>query len=739
MSTNIRREVVVAIGTGRSPASLPTGIPAPATSTDSVGDTIGESLGHLFGKLVFSEDVQRQKLPANVFRSLCDTIRSGSPINPEHIDTIAAVMRDWAIDHGATHFAHWFQPMTGSTAEKHDCFITPTNGSRLMGKFSGVELIRGEPDASSLPSGGLRATFEARGYTTWDPTSPAFILRHARGATLVIPTIFMSWTGEALDMKTPLLRSIRAVGEQSLRILRFFGNKTAQRVDATMGAEQEYFLIDRRLTALRPDIRITGRTLFGARPPKGQELEDNYFGAIPERVLAFMSELEQELLLLGVPVRTRHNETAPGQFELAPVFETANLATDHQMLVMQLLRTVAARHGFRCLLHEKPFAGVNGSGKHNNWSLVTDEGENLFDPGESPESNFRFLVFCAAVMRATHLHGNLLRVCVCGAGNDYRLGAAEAPPAIMSMFLGRTLDEIFEQFAATDTISSQHWSAYHAEPIRTGIMEFPTLHRDDNDRNRTAPLAFTGNKFEFRAVGASQNPAGSTTMINTIVAESLDWIATRLEESMAAGADHTSAIRSLLAETARDHAAILYAGDCYSEEWREESARRGLPNIVSSADCLPHINSDSSVAMFTKYGVYSESELNSRFEIIAEEYVTRVRIEASCAIRMAETMILPAALRYKRDLATAATTKTQQSLVTGIDAMIDTLIVRLRELKSLYEIRPEWTKQQRADHCRAVLLPGLARLREVVDMLESTVDDELWPLPTYAELLFSRS
>ncbi len=729
MSTNIRRDVMVAIGSGNVlRASEPPTMGGVANWVQTSGELTG-----IFGKLVFSEEVQRQKLPTTVFKSLRETIRSGKPLDPGIVDTIAAVMRDWAVDNGATHFSHWFQPMTGNTAEKHDCFITPIGGGRSLDKFSGVELVRGEPDASSFPSGGLRATFEARGYTAWDPTSPAFILRHSRGATLVIPTIFVSWSGEALDKKTPLLRSIRAVNEQALRILRLFGNTTTRRVEVTMGAEQEYFLVDRRLAALRPDLLVTGRTLFGAKPPKGQELDDNYFGAIPERVLAFMTELEYELLLLGVPVKTRHNEAAPAQFELAPMFETANLATDHQMLVMQLLRTVAARHGFLCLLHEKPFAGVNGSGKHNNWSLMTDEGENLFEPGETPESNAQFLVFCAAVMRAVHRYGNLLRMSVCGAGNDYRLGASEAPPAIMSIFLGRALDEIFMHLA--DNEKRPH---FRAEPIEIGISEFPTLSRHDSDRNRTAPFAFTGNKFEFRAVGSSQNPAGSTTVLNTIMAESLDHFATRLETEVASDKEFRTAVHELLVESSKENLPILYSGDCYADHWKMESARRGLPNIVSSADCLPHVNSESSIALFTKYGVYSETELNSRFEIIAEGYISMVRIEAASAIEIAGTMVLQAALRYKRELQLAASTELQLGLVNELDELIDQLIERLRNLRTLSQFRDEWTTQQQADHCRAVLLPAMGALRQVVDSLESVVDDELWPLPTYTELLFSR-
>lgn len=719
MNENIRRSALLAVA-----SHLPEMSNAHATSAD---------LSTIFGKHVFNEKVQRQRLPPSVFRSLQETIKGGRPLDPSISETVASVMRDWAIEQGATHFTHWFQPMTGSTAEKHDCFVTPLEGGQSLAKFSGGELVRGESDASSLPSGGLRATFEARGYTAWDPTSPAFVLTHSNGATLVIPTLFVSWNGEALDKKTPLLRSNKAVGKQAIRILRLFGNTTAQCVESTMGAEQEYFLVDRRLAALRPDLLVTGRTLFGARPPKGQELDDNYFGAIPERVLAFMTELEYELLVLGVPVKTRHNETAPGQFELAPVYEYSNLATDHQMLIMQLLRSVAARHGFLCLLHEKPFAGVNGSGKHDNWSLVTDTGENLLDPGATPSENAQFLLFCAAVIRGIHKYGHLLRMSVCGAGNDCRLGGNEAPPSIVSIYLGDVLDEIFNHLASGNFIVGKKLG-----PLDFGLPELPRLTRDCGDRNRTSPFAFTGNKFEFRAVGSSQNPAGPTTVLNAIVAESLQFFADRLEKAVASKKDFKKTVQSLLVETVKKHKDVLFAGDSYSRQWRTEAARRGLTDLPTTADCLPHINSGSSLDLFTRMNVYDETELNSRFEILAQNYIHTTEIEILSAIEISGTMILQAALRYKKDLLVSATTPLQQELVDNLDVLINRLIRRYRCLKKVYRNRPLEETQLQADYCRDVMLPALASIRKVVDSLEEVVDDQYWPLPTYTELLFSR-
>ena len=720
MSANVRRNALVAIGAERRQLA-DTEIPAI------------DAISAIFGKYCFGENVQRERLTPEVFQSLQETIRKGKRLDPNIADDVAQAMYQWAVELGATHFTHWFQPMTGSTAEKHDCFIVPRGDGLSIGTFSGGELIRGEPDASSLPSGGLRATFEARGYTAWDPTSPAFVLKHRNGATLVVPSMFVSWTGDALDKKTPLLRSVATVQEHALRILRLFGNHSAKRVNATMGAEQEYFLIDRRLAVLRPDIMVTGRTLFGAKPPRGQELEDNYFGAIPGRVLAFMTEAERELLQLGVPIKTRHNETAPSQFELAPIYESANLATDHQMLTMRMLKIVAARHGFLCLMHEKPFAGINGSGKHNNWSLITDEGENLLEPGDTPGENAKFLVFCTAVIRAVHRYGHLLRMSVCGAGNDRRLGANEAPPAIISVFLGGALDEVFTKLAEGNFTPGNRLA-----PLEIGITSLPPISRDSGDRNRTSPFAFTGNKFEFRAVGASQNPAGSTTVINTIVAESLDYLATKLEAAVAAGYDFHTSVQTLIVETVREHKDVIFGGDCYSNAWRDESARRRLSNLASTAECLPHIHSKETVAMFGKYGVFTPAELHSRFEIIGENFVSTIRIEAATMIKVAGTMILPTAFSYKERLLKAATTMAQKDVLTQLDSQIDTLITSLDVLRDRTTNFPCNGTQSRADYCRDEMLPLITEVRNAVDALEELVDDDLWPLPTYTELLFSR-
>ncbi len=717
---NVRRKTLVAIASDPYASSYPL--------TNRTPD-----LKSLFANHCFHDGIQRERLPKSVYESLQETIRHSSRLDPRIADAVAKAMHSWAIEHGATHFTHWFQPMTGSTAEKHDCFVTPIDNGKSIGQFSGGELIRGEPDASSFPSGGLRATFEARGYTTWDPSSPAFVFRHRNGATLVIPTVFVSWTGEALDMRTPLLRSMTALEKQALRVLKIFGNEKVERVYSTTGAEQEYFLIDRRLASLRPDLLVTGRTLFGAKPPKGQELEDNYFGAIPERVLGFMTELEYELLLLGIPCRTRHNEVAPGQFELAPLFEASHLAADHQMLTMQLLRSVAVRHGFHCLLHEKPFEGINGSGKHNNWSLQTETGDNLLEPGSTPENNLQFLYFCAAVIQAVHRHGDLLRLSVSGAGNDRRLGGNEAPPAIMSIFIGGALGAIFEQMAEGKTSRK---NASH--PLEIGVTMLPPLARHSEDRNRTSPFAFTGNKFEFRAVGASHNPARSTTVLNTIVAESLDEMTTRLETALKNGKKFPAAVRDLIVETVRRHKSVIFNGNCYSHEWRDEAKRRGLPVLQSTADCLPLFNSQEEIELFAKYEVFSEVESRSRHEIYADNYVKVVSIEAAAAIEVAGTMILQAALKYKHNLADVATTPLQQELLDDLNGRIDGLIESLRTLKKAYREIPVEPSQDAAEYCRDSVIPALDGLREIVDQLEEFVDDDLWPLPTYTELLFSR-
>ena len=704
-------------------------------------DYRGKTIKDVYGEHVFNEDVRRERLPTPVFEALQNTIQTGAELAAEVADAIAVAMKDWAVEHGATHFTHWFQPMTGLTAEKHDSFIAPSSSGGAVAEFSGRELVRGEPDASSFPSGGLRATFEARGYTAWDPSSPAFILDNPNGATLVIPTMFVSWTGDALDKKTPLLRSTEALDRQALRVLRVFGNTKAQKVLTTVGAEQEYFLIDKHFYFARPDLVNTGRTLFGARPPKGQELEDQYFGSIPDRVLAFMGEMEYELIRLGVPIKTRHNEVAPGQYELAPVFETANLATDHQMLVMEMLRKVGGRHGLACLLHEKPFAGINGSGKHNNWSMCTDEGENLLNPGDTPHANAQFLVFCCAVVRAVHRHGGLLRLTVCGAGNDHRLGAHEAPPAIISVFLGEQLTDILKQLQTGKAHSSK--GGGHVE---VGVSMLPKLPRDAGDRNRTSPFAFTGNKFEFRAVGSSQSIAGPCTVLNTIVAESLDYVATRLEEAVGKGTDLNQAVTGLLGEMIREFQAVLFDGDNYTQEWQDEARRRGLPDLRNTPDTVPLAISKEAIALFTRYKVYSERELRSRYEILLTNYSKAVSIEGQTALMMARTMILPAALRYQTNVATAVAAakqgglpaETQAALLEELVNAIGSFQEAMANLDAALAGQPNGDVHKQAVYLRDRVLPAMDQVRQWGDRLETMVDDALWPLPTYREMLFVR-
>src|SRR5687767_3762268 len=581
----------------------------------------------LFGVNVFNEEVQKARLPKPVFKALQKTIKLGEKLDPTVADSVASAMKDWAIERGATHFTHLFQPMTGITAEKHDSFITPVEGGGAIAEFSGKELIKGEPDASSFPSGGLRATFEARGYTAWDPTSPAYIMENPNGSTLVIPTAFLSWTGEALDKKTPLLRSMEALSTQALRILRIFGNKDAQRVFTTVGAEQEYFLIDKNFYYARPDLITCGRTLFGAPPPKGQELEDQYFGSIPERVLACMGEVEADLFKLGVPVRTRHNEVAPSQYEIAPIFENSNLATDHQMLCMEIMTRTAPKYGLALLLHEKPFAGINGSGKHNNWSMATDTGENLLNPGDNPHDNAQFLVFCSGVIRAVNRYSELLRVSVASAHNDHRLGANEAPPAIISIFLGYQLKHVFEQIEKGGAKSSRQGGVFE-----TGVSVLPPLPKEAGDRNRTSPFAFTGNKFEFRAVGSSANIAGANTVLNTIVAESLDFIASKLEADVKGGKSLIDAIGALLPTIMKESKKVIFNGNNYAEEWHKEAEKRGLPNLKNTVDVLPVIVEPEAIELFTKYNVYTERELHSRFNILSEAYVKALAIEGKTAL-----------------------------------------------------------------------------------------------------------
>jgi glutamine synthetase len=693
----------------------------------------------IFGQNVFSEAIQRERLPKPVFKALQKTIKLGAALDPEIADAVANAMKDWAIEKGATHYTHLFYPMTGLTAEKHDSFLSPGGDGQAIVEFSGKELVRGEPDASSFPSGGIRATFEARGYTAWDPTSPAFIYESPNGSTLVIPTAFVSWTGEALDKKTPLLRSMEALSTQALRILRLFGNETARKVFTTVGSEQEYFLIDKNWYYARPDLVNAGRTLFGAPPPKGQELEDQYFGAIPERVLACMADIEAQLFKLGVPVKTRHNEVAPSQYEIAPIFEDSNLATDHQMLCMEIMKRTADTYGLACLLHEKPFAGINGSGKHNNWSMSTDTGENLLEPGDSPHENAQFLVFCVAVIRAVAKYPELLRVSVASAANDHRLGANEAPPAIMSVFLGEQLRDVIEQLEKGTTKSSKQGGV-----MEVGVTVLPKLPRHAGDRNRTSPFAFTGNKFEFRAVGGSQSIAGPNTVLNTIVAESLDFVATNLEKAVQAGKDLNKAIQDLLPAIIKESNKVLFDGDNYTAEWHAEAEKRGLPNLKNTVDALQVILRKDSIDLFNKYRVYSERELQSRFNILCEGYVKTINVEARLTSLMAKTMVLPASLRYQSQVAGAVAAAkgagvdvpTQTNLLRTLTAAVGDLQSAAAALDSTLAHHANADPYGHAKHARDKVIPAMNAVRAAADTLEDMVADDLWPLPTYREMLF---
>jgi glutamine synthetase len=696
-------------------------------------------VGEIFGINVFSDEVMRERLPDKAYKALRATIRKGEPLDPSVADEVAKAMKEWAIEKGATHYTHWFLPMTGLTAEKHDSFLGPTEDGKAVAEFSGKELIRGEPDASSFPSGGIRATFEARGYTAWDPTSPAFILENPNGTTLCIPTAFCSWTGEALDKKTPLLRSMDALSKQAVRVLKLFGSK-ATRVTATCGPEQEYFLVDKNFYFSRPDLVNAGRTLFGAKPPKGQEMEDHYFGSIPERVLACMLETEMELYKLGVPVKTRHNEVAPSQYEIAPVFENANVATDHNMLVMETMKRVAGRYGLQLLLHEKPFAGVNGSGKHLNWSMSDDEGNNLLKPGDTPHENAQFLVFLVAVIRAVYKHADLLRVAIAHAGNDHRLGANEAPPAIISIFLGDMLQDIVEQIEKGGAKSTKTGGT-----MKIGSDVLPTLPRDAGDRNRTSPFAFTGNKFEFRAVGSAQSIAGPNVVLNTIVAESLDYVATELEKSGKTGKDLNTEIQTLLQKIVAEAKSVIFNGDNYSEAWHQEAEKRGLPNRRNTVDSLPDLVAPKSIELFGKYGVFSERELHSRFEILLENYKKTINIEANLTASMAQRLILPAALRYQAQVAGAianlkaaggSVPKPQTDLLGELSETIAELQNGIDRLQGALDDHVEGDTLAHAKYSRDAIIPAMDAVREAGDKLETLVADDLWPLPTYQEMLF---
>jgi glutamine synthetase len=687
-----------------------------------------------YGAAVFNEKVMQSRLPKPVYKSLKKTIETGSAIDSSTADVVALALKDWALEHGASHYAHIFQPLTGITAEKHDSFLEPDGKGGAIAEFTGKQLMQGEPDASSFPSGGIRSTFEARGYTAWDVTSPCYLTENANGVTLCIPTAFVSWTGEVLDLKTPILRSMKALDEQARRILKLFGHRDISMITASAGPEQEYFLIDRNFFLARPDLISAGRTLFGAKPPKGQEFEDQYFGVIPERVLAFMHESEAELYKLGIPVKTRHNEVAPSQYEIAPVYENANVATDHQQQTMIVLKKVARKYGLECLLHEKPFAGVNGSGKHLNWSLGNNTQGNLLTPGHTPHENVQFLVFCAAVIRAVHKHGGLLRAVVASASNDHRLGANEAPPAIISIFLGDQLTDVFEQLKKGSAKSSKSSGTMHL-----GVDTLPVLPKDAGDRNRTSPFAFTGNKFEYRAVASGQSIAAPIAALNTIMAESIDYIATKLEKVPKAKLN--DAIAAVLTEIAKEHMAVVFNGNGYSEEWHKEAAKRKLPNLKTSVDCLPILASKETVAAFEKYGVLTKRELEARLDIAYEQYCKSINVEANLVLEIAKTKIFPASVRYETVLAEnvaalkAAGKKPATTILDTVTAGIAALLEAVATLEKARATHVHGLAAEAAHYCHKVL-PAMLEVRQAVDALEGLVADDLWPLPTYEEMLF---
>ena len=694
----------------------------------------------IFGEYVFTLDEMRKRLPRDVYASLERIIHSGGRLDPAMADSVAAAMKEWALSRGATHYTHWFQPMTGTTAEKHDAFLSPVGDGRAISDFSGKMLISGEPDASSFPSGGLRSTFEARGYTAWDPSVPVFVIPGPYSATLHIPTFFYSYSGEALDRKIPLLRSMAALSRQALRILRLFGNTTATSVQSQVGPEQEYFLVDRNLAALRPDLLLCGRTLLGAPSPKGQELEDHYFGAIPSRVQSFMEDVEDELLRLGIPAKTRHNEVAPGQFEIAPVYEDANMACDHNMLTMNMMRHLAARHGFVCLLHEKPFAGVNGSGKHNNWSMSDSDGNNLLNPGSTPRDNAQFLVFLAAVLRAVHKHATALRLGTIGAGNDHRLGANEAPPAIISVYLGDQLNEVIESI-----ISGKPLRSHKSAVMEIGVSSLPPLPVDLSDRNRTSPFAFTGNKFEFRAVGSSQSIAPVNIALNAAVACALDDIATQLEAAVSAGASLNQALQEFLPREFKEHMPVVFNGNGYAESWTKEAAKRGLPNLSNTVDALERYSDPDVMNVFLRHGILSEREMLSRQDILLDAYAKELILEAHVLSDLVRTRVLPPCLKTQRE-ACDLLLKTREAGLEAEEELASILTIRnhvlaLQRLTGELEAALETVSAKdealaRARAARDTLLPLMADVRLHADAMERLVDDTDWTLPKYSELLW---
>ena len=693
----------------------------------------------MFGRNVFNDAVMRDRLPKSVYKKLKKTIEDGAELDPSIADVVAHAMKDWAIERGATHYTPWFQPLTGVTAEKHDSFISAPSDGRVIMEFSGKELITGEPDASSFPSGGLRATFEARGYTAWDCTSSAFLREDAIGVTLCIPTAFCSYKGEALDKKTPLLRSVQAVNEQALRILRLFGNTTAKRVTPSVGAEQEYFLVDRAKYMQRKDLIYTGRTLFGAMPPKGQELEDHYFGVIRERIGSYMNEVNKELWKLGVPAKTQHNEAAPAQHELAPIYEEVNLAVDHNQIVMETLKKVAGRHGMACLLHEKPFAGVNGSGKHDNWSLTGDDGTNMLNPGDTPHENIQFLLVLACIIKAVDVHADLLRESAADVGNDQRLGSNEAPPAIISIFLGEQLEDVIDQLCSTG-------EATHSKKggtLKTGVNILPDLDKDATDRNRTSPFAFTGNKFEFRMVGASDSIASPNTVLNTIVAEAFKEAADILEKAD----DFDMAVHDLIKKTLADHRRIIFNGNGYSREWVAEAERRGLPNLGSMVEAIPALPTENAVKMFEEFGVFTRAELESRAEVEYEGYSKAANIEARTMIDMASKQIIPAVIKYTTQLAGSicavrnacpeADVSVQTELLTEASDLLSSMKVALAALiEATDKASAMGGGREQAEAYHGVVAPAMEALRAPADRLEMIVDKDLWPMPSYGDLIF---
>ncbi len=696
------------------------------------------NVAKIFGEDVFNDTVMQERLPKKVYKDLKKMIQEGKELDLATADVIAHEMKEWAIEKGATHYTHWFQPLTGVTAEKHDSFISaPMENGKVLMSFSGKELIKGEPDASSFPSGGLRATFEARGYTAWDCTSPAFVRHDAAGATLCIPTAFCSYTGEALDQKTPLLRSMQAVNEQSLRLLRLFGNKTAKKVTPSVGPEQEYFLVDAEKFLQRKDLIYTGRTLFGAMPPKGQELDDHYFGTIRQRIAGFMKDVNEELWKVGVTAKTQHNEVAPAQHELAPIYAECNVAVDHNHLVMQTLKRVACQHGMKCLLHEKPFAGVNGSGKHNNWSLTTDEGRNLLDPGKAPHENIQFLLVLTCILKAVDEHADLLRESAADPGNDHRLGANEAPPAIISIFLGEQLEDVIEQLISTGEATH----SLKGGALETGVDTLPDVKKDATDRNRTSPFAFTGNKFEFRMVGSRDSIAAPNVVLNTIVAEAFAEACEVLEKAD----DFSKAVHDLIKKYATEHHRIVFNGDGYAEEWVAEAERRGLPNIKSMVESISALTTDKAIKLFERFHVFTEAELRSRAEIKYENYAKNINIEAKTMIDMARKQIIPAIMKYTKTLAdtvisvkeAGADASVQAETLAEVTALLKETSDALKALEEVTEKAGGMEEgKAQAEFFKFQVFPAMEALRAPVDKLEMIVDKEAWPMPSYGDLIF---